>query len=245
MEENINSESWGEPEVIAEPEVIGEPQEESVVEETSVENAEQEVVEESQPIQQSKEENAKFAAARRQAEKEVKSLKDKQDSFAKQFGYQNFEELEVAQNHQNYINQGYDPELAKKLSEVDSMMKNLQTQQAKGRISEEKQKLYNKKHFKELEADVDELLEQNPNLPVEFVFNYIRGQKMDELIAKETKAATQRQLNNMNGKSHIKPDGKGVELNSVQVDEEEFRIYKALNPKAKRDEYATFIKNMK
>jgi hypothetical protein len=242
MEDNFNSENLDN-EVIAETEPIGEVQD--VVDADSVDNADQESVEDSQQIQQSKDDNAKYAAARRQSEREMKSLKDKQDSFAKQFGYNTFEELEIAQQHQNYINQGYDPNLAKKLSEVDTIMKDLKNQQAKTKITEEKQKLYNKKYFKELEADVDEILNLNPSLSVEYVFNFVRGQKMDELMAKETKVATQRQLNNMSGKSHIKPDGKGIDTSTVKIDEDEFRFYKGLNPKATREEYAQFLKNTK
>jgi len=46
---------------------------------------------------QSQEENAKYAAARREAEQKAKQ---KQDSFAKKFGYDSFEEMEQAQIEQ-------------------------------------------------------------------------------------------------------------------------------------------------
>jgi len=62
------------------------------------------------------------------------------------------------------------------------------------------------------------------------------------LLIKERKSAKQQTLNNLQNKSHVKGDGKGVEHNAVHVDPDEFQIYKKLNPKATMTEYSKWLK---
>jgi hypothetical protein len=96
-----------------------------------------------------------------------------------------------------------------------------------------------------LEADIDALLTQQPGLPVELVFNVLKGEKMDELVKNSKKAAQQKALNNLGSKSHIKPDGKGTDVDVVKLDESEWNFYRKLNPKAKKDDYVKFLKSEK
>ena len=109
-------------------------------------------------------------------------------------------------------------------------------------INNEKQALQNMKFFKEIEPELDEVLKNVPNAKVDIVFNMLRGQKMEELLVKERKSAKQHTLNNLQNKSHVKGDGKGVEHNAVHVDPDEFSIYKKLNPKATMTEYSKWLK---
>lgn len=194
---------------------------------------------------QSQDENAKYAAARREAETQAKALKDRQDNFAKQYGYNSFEELEYAQKVKTMTDQGIDPAVAELKVKQEQLEQQIAFQGHQTRIQKEKSALQNQRFFKDLESEVDATLEKDPSLPVKMVFDYIKGQKIDELLAKETKAAQQRQLNNLNGKSHIKPDGSGVDIDTTTVDEDEWNFYHRLNPKAKKEDYAKFIKSEK
>lgn len=192
-----------------------------------------------------KDEDAKYAAARREAEKQSKLLKDRQDNFAKQYGYNSFEELEQAHQQQQYQEKGYDPEMAAKLVQVDKMMAEMQEQKNKTRIIEEKSKLQTQPFFKELETEIDEILEQNPALPVPMVFDLVKGKNIEKLLSKQGKAATQKALNNLNSKSHVKPDGKGTDVDTIFVDESEWNFYRKLNPKANKEDYVKFLKSEK
>jgi Rps23 Pro-64 3,4-dihydroxylase Tpa1-like proline 4-hydroxylase len=185
------------------------------------------------------------ASARREAENQAKALKSRQDNFAKQYGYNTFEELEHAQQVQAYVDKGVDPVIAEMKIKQDKLEQQIALQGHESRIAKEKIALQNAKFFKECEPEVDRLLSSDPSLSVDFVFKHVRGEKMDELLEKETKAAAQRQLNNINSKSHIKPDGGGIDLDNIKIDEEEFEIAKSLNKRLTRDEWVKFKKSQR
>lgn len=198
------------------------------------------------------EDDAKFAAARREAEKQAREaqrqayeFKERQDNFAKQYGYNTFEEMEQAQYTQQYVNQGYDEDVAKKLASVDNLQRDLEKRVAQARIVEEKARFKDQPYFKDFEEEIDSILEANPNLSVGIVFENVKGRNIDKILQMNSKAVKQAALNNINSKSHIKPDGKGVEDTTVVLDEAEWKFYKGLNPKASKDEYIKFLKNEK
>jgi hypothetical protein len=143
-----------------------------------------------------------------------------------------------------YVNQGYVPNLAAVQARQDKIENALALQGHQTRIQQEKASLQNQRFFKDLEPEIDATLAQNPSFSVKMVFDYIKGQKMDELLTKETAAAKQRQLNNINGKSHIRSDGGSVDNDSVEVDPEEFKIAKALNPKETIESYRLLSKKV-
>jgi hypothetical protein len=196
--------------------------------------------------QQSADENAKYAAARRDAEAREKQLKERQDNFAKQFGYNTFEEMEYANQVQQYAQQNnVDPAIAEMKIKQDRLENMLAMQGHQTRIQQEKASLQSQRFFKDLEPEIDATLRVNPSLSVRDVFNYIKGQKMDELFTKEIAAAKQRQLNNINGKSHIRPDGGGADNDFTDIDPEEFKVAKALNPKETLESYRAWKKSQK
>jgi hypothetical protein len=191
---------------------------------------------------QSDDENSKYAKARRESEMQMELLKQRQEQVAKTMGYNSFEEMEQYQERERYLNQGYDDETAERMVRFDRLEKEMLAEKNNIRITNEKQALQNMKFFKEIEPELDEVLRNVPNAKVDVVFNMLRGQKMEELLAKERKSAKQHTLNNLQNKSHVKGDGKGVEHNAVHVDPDEFAIYKKLNPKATMTEYSKWLK---
>lgn len=194
---------------------------------------------------QTDEDNAKYAAARRESEKVARELKERQDNFAKTYGYSSFDEMEKAAHAQKYVDQGYDENMAQRMVTIDRYEKDLQQKLNSARIAEEKSTLKEKPYFKEFEKDIDAILEHNPNLSVELVFKVVKGENMDKILESKSKAIAQKTLNNINGKSHIKADGKGSDIDTTVVDEAEWKFYQKLNPKAKKEDYAKFIKSEK
>lgn len=203
---------------------------------------------------QKTDDDSKYAAARREAEEEKKlvqrqaiELKQRQDNFAKQYGYDSFEELEQAQQAQKYVDQGHTEEVAKQLASVDNLKKDLQQKVREAKIIESKAKLKDEPYFKEFEAEIDAVLNSNPHLDldVKVVFDNIKGQNIDKIIKLNTKAAKQSTLNNLNSKNHIKADGKGIDASTVILNEAEWKMYKQLNPKGKKDDYIKFLKSEK
>jgi hypothetical protein len=189
--------------------------------------------------------NDNFAAARREAESQAKTMKDRQDNFAKQYGYNTFEELEEAQKVQTYVNKGVDPAIAEMKVRQEKLEQQLALQGHESRIAKEMTKMQNKKHFADLKPEIEGMLAHDPSLDVEACYDYVRGKRADELEEKEAKAAAQRQLNNINSKSHIKPDGGGIDLDNIKIDEEEFEIAKSLNKRLTRDEWVKFKKSQR
>lgn len=196
--------------------------------------------------QQSDEDNSKFAAARRQAENEKRLAEQRMNQFARDLGYNSFEELEQVQAQQKYLdaNPDYTPEMAERMVRMDKLENEMRQRENQARIQSEKASLRNQKYFSEVEAELDQLLVDIPEANVQALFDMLKGRNMDKLIAQETKAAKQRALNSLNNKDHIKPGGKGVEgTNSVHVDPEEFKIAKSLDPKLTMNEYMKWKKN--
>lgn len=198
---------------------------------------------------QNDDENAKFAAARRESETKMalmqKQFEERQNAFAKQYGYSSFEEMESAAQAQKYVEQGYDEDVAQKLAKIDNYEKDLQRKLNSARIAEEKAKLINNPFFKEYESEVDAILQHNPNVPVEIVLNNVLGANINKILEGKSQAIKQKTLNNISSKNHIKADGKGVDIDSATLDENEWKFYKALNPKGKKEDYIKFKKSEK
>lgn len=251
IDESVNDEELADPQFDTDESLDIEPDVDEEVE--GIEEDNQEVAEPNETtettkvekIKQTSDDNAKYAAARRESEKQMKDLKDRQENLAKAYGYSSFDELELATSAKDYIDKGYDEEFAIKMAKLDNLNKAAEEKLNSARISEEKATLKEKPYFKEYEKEVDEILTHNPNLPVELVFKLVKGENMDKILESKGKAIAQKTLNNINGKSHIKADGKGADIDTTTVDEAEWKFYQRLNPKAKKEDYAKFIKSEK
>lgn len=211
------------------------------VEEQQLSEKKQEVAEPTKP-KQSDEENNKYAAARRKAEAELQALRSQQNQLAKDLGYNNFDEVLEAQAQQKYIEQGYDEAQAERMMRLDKIESEMRKRENQARVQTEKAELRNQKYFSALESEIDTYLDQIPEANVKAIFNMLKGEKMDELITQEKNAAKQRTLNNLNNKNHVRSDGKGSEIDSTFVDDDEFRYAKKFDPKITKAEYAKWKK---
>ena len=112
------------------------------------------------------------------------------------------------------------------MTRLETLEKRLLERENNARIAEEKTALRDKKYFTELEPEIDKVLSINPNLSVETVYKYIRGEKIEELLAKETAATKQRTLNQIGSKQHLKTEGDGEgDIDTVNIPTDTFRCY--------------------
>jgi hypothetical protein len=133
-------------------------------------------------------------------EYEVYSEEDISAKFGESHGIKTLEQFEAAieqeKQRQQYEKSGIDPKAIEKLLEDklsnNPVIKQTQDYFNKARINEEKAALKDKRFFKELEPEIDKVLAANPQLSAKFVYEYIRGQKLEELIAGEITKAQQK-----------------------------------------------------
>lgn len=153
------------------------------------------------PPKQDRDTNEQFKAARVAAEQQSRAMRERQDAFAKKFGWNSFEELEQAERQREaeaerkaYQAKGIDPDAINELISNHPVVKQAQELTARSKITTEKSAIADKPFFKELEPEIDKILQVNPSLPVSAVYNYVRGEKLDEMIHKSSSDATKRTI---------------------------------------------------
>lgn len=218
------------------------------------------------PIQ-NHEDNEKFKAARIEAEKKTSQrYESEREADAKALGYNSYAEYKQAitehskqqeeQQRLNYIEQnGFDPNAINSLIQqgVDNhpLIQSVKQQQTQKFIDDQVSELA--RDFPESGIKSAKDLFSLPNY--EDIYQKVsKGYSIadayasvnrNEILQKRTAAASQRTMNNINGKSHIKPDGGGIDLDNIKIDEEEFENAKGLNKKLTRDEWTKFKKTQR
>jgi hypothetical protein len=154
---------------------------------------------------QTQQENAAFAEMRRKIEsyepivQKATKYESALQKAARITGYESVDAyLEAVENAEKeaeakqYQQAGTDPKAIEKLLNEHPVIKQTQDYFNKARIAEEKAALKDKKFFKELEPEIDKVLASNPTLSPKFVYEYIRGQKLEELMSGELTKAQQK-----------------------------------------------------
>lgn len=232
-------------------EEIAEPQESLDTEPNEQDNSE---VVDPKPVQ-SQEDNARFAAARREAEAEKKRLMEENEQMAKDLGYENYAEFRAEvkrrkdeQEKQAYINEyGIDPDsvkpLVEKMLQEHPAFKEIEAEKIKTRADAAINDL--NKAFPDLNVKTVEDVQNLPNFQEIYnlcnsgytLVNAYKVANFDTLVNKTSAAAKQQALNQINGKSHVKPNGQGADINSGPMpDDETLRMYRRMNP-GKSDEF--------
>ena len=154
---------------------------------------------------QTQQENAAFAEMRRKIEsyepivQKATQYESALQKAARITGYESVDAyLEAVENAEKeaeakqYQQAGADPKAIEKLLNEHPVIKQTQEYFNKARIAEEKAALKDKKFYKELEPDIDKVLASNPTLSPKFVYEYVRGQKLEELMSRELTKAQQK-----------------------------------------------------
>ena len=192
-----------------------------------------------EPVKQTPDENAKYAAARREAEREANALKQRQDAFAQKYGFQTFEEMEAYQQQQEaeqqrqaYLQQGVNLDLINQLVSNHPDVKMAKMQQINAQLDAD---------FAELKKEYPEsglkTLADLAMLPTygEICEKIRRGYSLTdayasanraELRQKTTAAAKQKTLNNINSKQHLNTEGDGAgETNDIHIPDDTMQMY--------------------
>lgn len=113
---------------------------------------------------------------------------------------------------------GLNPEVARQLMTAKQELEQLKQRDflrdVQSRNTHQKAELRDKPFFADLEAEIDAITAKNPNVDVATAFNYLRGQRVDELVEKARKEAEQKVLADLKlkQKGRVQPGN----ANSVQ-----------------------------
>jgi hypothetical protein len=175
---------------------------------------------------QDRDTNEQFKAARVAAEKERDTFKNRQDAFAKKYGYSSFEEMEAAQQQkeeeeqrQAYINAGINPDLLNQAIENHPAIRQAQEITAKSKIETEISSVKSKEFFNELEPEIRKVLEINPNLKGEDVYCFIYGKKAGELTKSARSLAEKRTIANISDRG-----GRGITDGNEASQDDEYEM---------------------
>jgi hypothetical protein len=156
---------------------------------------------------QDRDTNEQFKAARLKAEREKQRIIEEREQDARDAGYSSYAEMQAyiksekaRLERERMIAKGIDPDAVNELISNHPVVKQAQEITLKSRIATEKAAISSKPFFKELEHDIDRILAVNPSLPVEAVYSYVRGEKLDELLSKSNSDATKRAIADIHDK---------------------------------------------
>lgn len=209
--------------------------EEVEVEETQVEGEEseasidenEEVVEPQSEEGQSPEKNAQFAKMRRKAEEEARVKLEKEraeleqarkeiEEFKRQqeearIEKETIESVTPEQISKTAYDMGVTEQYAKELlierARNEATQKKIAYHENLSRIEKQKAELRNKPFFEDLEADIDNMIKQNPNLEPQTAYTFLRGEKFEELMSRQSNIKEKSMVANMHDKARRKPIG--------------------------------------
>lgn len=188
---------------------------------------------------QDRDTNEQFKAARLAAEREANAIKQRQDAFAKKYGFQTFEEMEAYQQQQEaeqqrqaYLQQGVNPDLINQLVSNHPDVKMAKMQQINAQLDAdfaELKKEYPESGLKTLAdlamlptyGDICEKIKRGYSLTDAYA-----SANRAELRQKTTAAAKQKALNNINSKQHLNTEGDGAgETNDIHIPDDTMQMY--------------------
>lgn len=225
----------------------------SVQQEESVKSSE---AADPKPVEKT-DENAKYAAARREAEEKAKRIEQKlqQNSYiSKAYGrdYEvyseediqtrygmTFDQFEHAIKRQQYEQQGINPDLINEIINEHPDIK---------QAREEKRNAYLVKEYNSLLAELkdeglSDLVKSPEDIPETVFTKWNEGknglslaetfflENRKKISSEKVAAAKQAALNSVNSKSHLKANGSGVEIDSINIPGETMKLYKSWFPK--------------
>jgi hypothetical protein len=174
-----------------------------------------------QKQEQTHDDNSKFAAARRKAEEEFNKKLAEKEQYLQQYA-NSVSEIEKYTGMKiddvvNYVKNSYSQqqvqdvaektgvseEVAKIILEQNTKLSSIEAREKEREFKEiqiqrnyhnelQKKELQKAKFWDVLEQDVYAIVESNPGVDVKTAFNFLRGQKMDELLEQEKSKTVKR-----------------------------------------------------
>jgi len=135
------------------------------------------------------------------------------------------ERVERENEAQRYQEAANDPEKLKQLIEENPAIKEAKRIQFENQIAKQKEAFKEKRFFKQLEPEIDNLLRTIPNVDVRTVYNYLVGEKLDELLEKEKQNVKKSTIADIADKSkrsagNVSSDGgvDDVDISNIDID---------------------------
>lgn len=200
---------------------------------------------------QSKEDNSKFAKARREAEAETERVRAGYEAFARRLGYKSFSEMEEAQAEYERTTEDSKFEETHGVSK-EAILPIFEELKKGDPDFQELQRMRNETKWNtsitQLHADFPELknvvktIDDAEGLPnIDVIKQYIQkgvslsdayfmANKKDILSNKSSEARVQA-IKSIQSKNHIKPTGSGVEASYVKIPAQTMDMYKQFFPK--------------
>jgi hypothetical protein len=176
---------------------------------------------------------------------------DVAEKYGKSHGLNTVAQFEEALRREEYQAKGIDPDLINNLIENHPAIQNAKAyEQAVIRAQEDNFLVSN---FNELRQEYPEIKEV-ANVPLEVWSKWKNGStglslteayyvvNRKEILAKQTDAAKQATLNNIQGKGHVRGNGSGSEVDTTRIPDDVLEMYKRFNPGKTMDEYKAHYK---
>jgi len=176
---------------------------------------------------------------------------DVDEKYGQSHGIHNVQQFEEALRREEYASQGIDPDMLKKLiDEHPDVRAARERAQADAR---EKENGFLIGSFNELSKEYPDIKEV-ADVPVDVWRKWQSGKtglslpeaylvvERKNIEARKVEAAKQSTLNSIQSKDHVRGNGKGVEGDTVRIDDETLAMYKKFNPGKSMDEYKKHYK---
>jgi membrane protein involved in colicin uptake len=176
---------------------------------------------------------------------------DVAEKYGKSNGINTIAELETALRNEEYTKAGIDPEMINKLINEHPAIK--EAREAKEANQKSQQDRFLVDSFSELTKEFPSMAKAE-DVPADVWRKWNNGSSgitladayalvnRKEITAKQADATKQATLNSIQGKGHLQGNGKGVEGDTVRIDDETMALYKRMNPKATTEQIKAYHK---
>lgn len=180
---------------------------------------------------------------------------DVEAKFGKSHGLKTVAEFEAALQREEYQSKGIDPDLINKIINEHPDVKKARELTARQEMEQGKQVL---------NSELSKLNEEYPDLKLEKIDDLIKLPNSEEIYKlaqhgysllhayeavnkdairkQQSEAARQSTLNNIQGKSHVRGNGQGSEVDTTRIPDDVLEMYKRFNPGKTLDEYKAHYK---
>lgn len=181
----------------------------------------------------------------------VYSDADISEKYGESHGIHNVAQLEEVIQRQEYEAKGIDPDMIKKIVDDHPAIRQAKAQEQAYMKAREDSFLV--ESFNELTKEYPEIAKaedvpadvwrkwRNGSTGLTLVEAYYVANRK-EILAKQTGAAKQATLNNIQSKDHVRGNGKGTETDTTRIPDDVMEMYKRFNPGKTMDEYKKHYK---
>lgn len=206
--------------------------------------------------------------ARREAQEAKQALEQRDkwvaEKFGKTHGIKTFDEYQAAlakeeqeAHEQAMRDQGVDPQLVKQMLQSDPEYQAIKqiAQNAQQQLAQQQGRAVMESQLKELSdlypeiKSVDDVLKL-PNYDAIHakiktgysMLDAYESVNRKEIMSKQSEAAKQAALNNIQNKGHVRGNGQGTEIDTTSIPDDVLEMYKRFNPGKTMDEYKKHYK---